>query len=319
MKRTMTIAAVVAALATACGSGGSAASPATTTAPTTVATTAAPSTTSAPTSTAAPTTQAPAAADHIVSLSPTATEILFAIGAGDQVVAVDSLSNYPSEAPVTDLSAFEPNVEAISGYEPDLVVTSYDPGDLVDGLSQIGVDSLVQPSASSIADTYSQIEELGAATGHEQEAADLVDEIKTELADLVASAPDGTGITYFHEIDSTLYTSTSTTFIGEIYSLFGLENIADPADADGSAFGFPQLSNEYIIDANPDLVFLADSLYSGEDAQSVAARPGWDTINAVKNGNVITLNDDIASRWSPRIVQLADSIAAALEQLAGPT
>jgi len=284
----MTMAAVLAALASACGSSNS-----------TI-------------------TAAPASAQRIVSLSPTATEILFAIGAGDQVTAVDSLSNYPAEAPVTDLSAFEPNVEAISGYEPDLVVTSYDPGDLVDGLSAIGVDSLVQPSASSIADTYSQIEELGAATGHEQEAANLVDEIKAELTDLVAGAPDGSGFTYFHEIDSTLYTSTSSTFIGEIYNLFGLRNIADAADADGSAFGFPQLSNEYIIDANPDLIFLADSLYSGEDIQSVASRPGWGTIAAVQNDNVITLDDDISSRWSPRIVQLAGSIAAALEKVAVP-
>ena len=317
MKRIMILAAILAAFASACGSSNTTATPATTAPTTAVTTTAVPTTTAAPT-TVAPTTEAPAFAQHVVSLSPTATEILFAIGAGDQVVAVDSLSNYPAEAPVADLSAFEPNVEAISGYEPDLVVTSYDPGDLVDGLSAIGVDSLVQPAASSLADTYSQIEDLGAVTGHQQEAADLVDEIKTELIDLVSNVPDSSGVAFFHEIDSTLYTATSSTFIGEIYNLFGLENIADAADADGSAFGFPQLSNEYIIDANPDIIFLSDSLYSGEDAQSVAARPGWNTILAVQTGNVVTLNDDIASRWSPRIVELAGSIAAALEQLAVP-
>jgi len=317
MKRIMILAAILAAFASACGSSNTTATPAATAPTTAVTTTAVVTTTAAPT-TVAPTTEAPAFAQHVVSLSPTATEILFAIGAGDQVVAVDSLSNYPAEAPVTDLSAFEPNVEAISGYEPDLVVTSYDPGDLVDGLSAVGVDSLVQPAASSLADTYSQIEDLGAVTGHQQEAADLVDEIKTELIDLVSNVPDSSGVAFFHEIDSTLYTATSSTFIGEIYNLFGLENIADAADADGSAFGFPQLSNEYIIDANPDIIFLSDSLYSGEDAQTVAARPGWNTILAVQTGNIVTLNDDIASRWSPRIVELAGSIAAALEQLAVP-
>ncbi len=315
MRRILTTVAIVATLASACGSSNSTASSSTTTVvPTTTAfqtTTVAP----APTTAASATTEAPATGQHIVSLSPTATEILFAIGAGDQVVAVDSLSNYPTDAPVTELSAFEPNVEAISGFDPDLVVTSYDPGDLVSGLSAIGVESLVQPAASSIADTYNQIGELGAATGHQQEASDLIDEIKSQLIDLVVTAPDGSGITYFHEIDSTLYTATSSTFLGEIYNLFGLENIADAADPDGSAFGFPQLSNEYIIDANPDLIFLADSLYSGETAESASARPGWDTITAVKNGNIIILNDDIASRWSPRIVQLAESIAAALESL----
>jgi len=287
MKRLMITLVALAALATACGANTTAVEPA-------------------------------ATSRRIVSLSPTATEILFAIGAGDQVAAVDSLSNFPASAPLTDLSAFQPNVEAIIGYEPDLVVSSYDPGDLASGLETLGVETLIQGSASSIADTYAQIEELGAITGHSQEAAALVEDMKSELADLVANTPDGNGVSYFHEIDSTLYTSTSSTFIGEIYALFGLENIADAADPDGSSFGFPQLSNEYIIDANPDLIFLADSLYSGETADSVAARPGWDTISAVANGLVVTLDDDVASRWSPRIVQLARSIAAALESAAVP-
>ncbi len=315
MKRLMSMLAVLAVLATACGSNSStAAPPVTSAAPATVAvTTEAPATTAAPTA-----TEATAIPQRIVSLSPTATEILFAIGAGDQVVAVDSLSNYPADAPVTDLSAYEPNVEAISGYEPDLVVTSYDPGDLVKGLAALDITALVQGAATSIADTYSQIRELGAATGHEQEAGDLIAQMNTKLADLVANAPDGSGITYYHEIDSTLYTATSSTFIGEIYSLFGLDNIADGADADGSAYGYPQLSNEYIIDANPDMIFLADSSNGGQSAKTVAARPGWDTISAVKDGDIFTLNDDIASRWSPRIVQLAASIAAALKKVAVP-
>lgn len=294
MKRLTIMLVALAALAAACGASSS-------------------TTAAAPTTTLAAT-----ASSRIVSLSPTATEILFAIGAGDQVVAVDSLSNYPESVPLTDLSAFQPNVEAIAGYEPDLVVSSYDPGDLASGLESLGVVTLIQGSASSIDDTYAQIEELGAITGHEQESAVLISGMKAQLADIVAGAPDGTGVSFFHEIDSTLYTSTSSTFIGEIYSLFGLENIADAADADGSSFGFPQLSNEYIIDADPDLIFLADSLYSGETVASVGARPGWDTISAVANGLVVTLDDDVASRWSPRVVQLATSIAAALQSAAVP-
>ena len=116
-------------------------------------------------------------AERIISLSPTATEILFAIGAGEQVVAVDDQSNFPSNAPVTDLSGYTPNVEAIAAYDPDLVVTSYDPGDLVDGLSVLGIKPLIQSAAMTLEDTYSQIIELGELTGHSKEAEKLNKEV----------------------------------------------------------------------------------------------------------------------------------------------
>lgn len=319
MKRLMTTLALVATLAAACGSSGTTSEATSSPPPSTTAAVSTTTTTVAATTTAAATTTvASGPPERIVSLSPTATEILFAIGAGDQVVAVDTLSNYPAGVPTSDLSAFQPNVEAIAEFEPDFVVTSYDPGDLIDGLKALGIVALTQGSAFSLSDTYSQIEELGSATGHEQESAALIEQVKSELVDLIDTAPDGAGVTYFHEIDNTLYTATSSTFIGEIYAMFGMENIADVADSDGSAFGFPQLSNEYVIDANPDIIFLSDSLYSGENAESVGARPGWRTISAVANGNIVVLDDDIASRWSPRVVKLAAEIAAALARVVVP-
>lgn len=304
-----------------------AASASTTAAPTTAApTTEAPSTTAAPAATEAPPTEAPATTEaepsgpeRIVSISPTATEMLFAIGAGDLVVAVDVLSDYPEQAPVTDLDGFNPNVEAIAVYEPDLVVMSYDPGDVVAGLTALGVESLVQSAAFSLDDVYAQIGELGAAVGRPDEAETLVAEMRTAIGDLVASAAaDGAGLTYYHELDSTYYSVTAATFLGGIYSLFGLENIADAADADGAAFGYPQLSDEYIIDADPDLIFLADTVCCGQDASTVAARPGWDGLSAVANGNVVELNDDVASRWGPRLVDFVAAIAAALDGAARP-
>lgn len=248
---------------------------------------------------------------RIVSLSATATESIFAMGAEDLLVAVDNFSNHPAnELPTID--AFSPSVEAITEFEPDLVIVNFDPGDLVSGLETLGIDTLTQGAAFTIADAYSQIEELGAATDHADEAADVVVGIQTALADLVANAPDGTGISYYHELDNTLFTVTSSTFIGEIYGLFGLENAADPADEDGAAFGYPQLNEEYLLDADPDLVFLADTICCGQDAATVAERPGWSGMSAVQNGNVIELNDDIASRWGPRIVEFAEAIAEAL-------
>jgi iron complex transport system substrate-binding protein len=251
--------------------------------------------------------------DRIVSLSATATEMLFAIDAGDQVVAADDQSNYPDDAPTTDLSGLEPNVEAIAGYEPDLVVTSGDPGDVVAGLDTLGIPTLVHPAAVTLDDTYEQITSLGTATGHADDAAELVAQMEDDIAALVEQVPDRVqALTYYHELDSTLYTVTSETFIGELYALAGLENVADPAD-DGSAGGYPQLSPEFLVQADPDIIFLADTKCCGQDATTVAARPGWADLTAVTEGNVVELDDDIASRWGPRVVDLLETIVQASE------
>lgn len=253
--------------------------------------------------------------DAIVSLSSVATEILFAVGAGPQVIAVDDQSNYPADAPMTDLSGFTPNVEAILAHEPDLVLITFDPGDLVASLQAAGVPVLTYTAAFTMDDVYAQIESIGAATGNSEGAIMVNESIANELAKVVEDAPVvAPGTTYYHEIDNTLYSVTSSTFFGQIYSMFGLTNIADEADPDG--FGYPQLSSEYVVASDPDLVFLADTLY-GESAATVARRPGWDNLTAVRNGNVFELDSDVASRWGPRIVEFASSIAAALESYEG--
>ena len=247
--------------------------------------------------------------ERIISLSPTATEILFAIGAGEQVVAVDDQSNFPSNAPVTDLSGYTPNVEAIAAYDPDLVVTSYDPGDLVDGLNVLGIKPLIQSAAMTLEDTYSQIIELGELTGHSKEAEKLNKEIQSSVSSVT---PSGNGLTYYHEVDNTLYSTTSKTFLGQLYDLLGLVNIADPADEDG--FGWPQLSSEFIVDTDPDLIFLADADL-GESPQTVSSRPGWSSMQAVTEGRIIVLDTDIASRWGPRVVDFLEQVESAIESL----
>ena len=196
---------------------------------------------------------------RIVSISPTATEMLFAVGAGDLVVAVDQYSYFPDEAPVTDLDGFSPNVEAIAALEPDIVLMQSS-GDVQAALETLGIQVVVQNAAVSIDDTYAQITQIGDVTGQQDQATALVTQMQTEIESLVASAPDASGLSYFHELDPTLYSVTSSTFVGAVYSLFGLENAADPADADGSSFGYPQLSDEYLVDVDPDLIFLADTL-----------------------------------------------------------
>ncbi len=253
----------------------------------------------------------------VVSLSPTATEMLFAIGAGDQVEAADAFSNHPADAPTTDLDGNAPNVEAILSYEPDLVIVSFDPGDVVSGLAAANIPTLVLPSAVTLADTYDQITVLGKATGHATEADTLNEAMQTEIDELVASVPErAEPLRYYHELDDTLYSVTSQTFVGEIYSLAGFENIADAADADGSAGGYPQLNQEFLVDADPDVIFLADTKCCNQNAETVAARPGWDGLSAVQAGNVIELDDDIASRWGPRVVDFLRVIIEATDEIA---
>ena len=264
----------------------------------------------------APAAAEPAGPARIVSISTVATEMLFAIGADDKVVAVDSLSTFPVEAPVTDLSGFEPNVEAILGFRPDLVVLSYDPGDVVAGLEAAGVASLLQGASMTIADTYIQILVLGEITAHAAEAAALVDAMQTEMSDLAASVTErDEPLSYYHELDDTLYTVTSATFIGEVYAMAGLVNAADPADADGSSWGYPQLSAEYLLDADPDLIFLADTKCCAQTAAAIAERPGWETLTAVSTGRIVELDDDVASRWGPRIVDFLRAIVDAVNSV----
>ena len=250
--------------------------------------------------------------ERIVSLSPTATEMLFAIGAGDQVVAVDDQSNFPAGVPKTDLSGFQPNAEAVADREPDLVVLSDDINEIVNSLEALKIPTLHQPAAAKLDDSYAQIEQLGAATGHARQAAALVTSMRTRIERLAGSAPTRK-LTYYHELDQKLFSVTSQTFIGQIYELAGLDNIADAAQ--GADTGYPQLSAEYIIKADPDVIFLADTKCCGQSEAKVAQRPGWDQIAAVKSGAVVELDDDVASRWGPRIVDLLETVVEELNDV----
>jgi len=247
--------------------------------------------------------------ERIVSLSPTSTEVLFAVGAGSQVVAVDNQSTYPADAPVTDLTGFEPNLEAIAGYDADLVILMYDPGEAIAGLEAIGIPVIMHPAAVTLDDVYGQIEQVGKATGHNAEAERLISSMVEGITAASASV-DGDGLTYYHELSPDYYTVTSSTFVGSLYALFGLENIADGADPDG--FGYPQLSPEHILNEDPAMIFLADTKCCDQDASTVAARPGWDVLGAVASENIIELDDDVASRWGPRVVDFVESIAQAV-------
>ncbi|HEU4426377.1 MAG TPA: ABC transporter substrate-binding protein [Pilimelia sp.] len=254
--------------------------------------------------------------ERIVSLSPTTTEMLFAIGAGPQVTAADDNSNYPREAPMTELSGFQPNAEAIAAKNPDLVVLSNDLNKIVDQLTKLKIPVYLAPAAVTLDDTYKEIAEIGKLTGRQPEADALVQRMKDDIGKLVQQVPSRMAkLTYYYELGPELYSVTSKTFIGSLFTTLGLENIADPADPGGAKGGYPQLSAEAIIKANPDMIFLADTKCCKQSQASVKARKGWAGVDAVRSGYVVELDDDIASRWGPRVVDLMRTVVDAVAKV----
>ncbi|GII60130.1 ABC transporter substrate-binding protein [Sphaerisporangium krabiense] len=251
----------------------------------------------------------------IISLSASHTETLFAIGAGPQVVAVDDQSNHPAEAPKTDLSGFKPNAEAIIAKSPDLVVLSNDIDGIVGALTKVGVPVLLEPAATKFDEVYDEIADLGAATGNGAKAAELAQGMKGRIDAIAAAAPKDKKLSYYHELDSTPYSVTSSTFLGQVYGLFGLTNIADKAP--DPAGGYPKLSSEFVVKADPDLIFLGDTKCCGQSKATLAKRPGWAGLSAIKNDRVVPLDDDIASRWGPRVVDLVKVVGEAVQKAAG--
>ena len=255
---------------------------------------------------------------RIVSLDPTATEDLYAIGAGTQVVAVDQNSDYPPGAPVTSLSGLTPNIEAIAKYSPSLVVASQNSGGLVSGLGKLGIPVLIEPAVATLsrrlpADRADRPGDRPLQPGHRGRARTCRRRSTTPCG---RSAPStGARPTTGRLSNDPYYSATSATLIGHILDMFGLKNIADAAGkpADG---GYPELSEEYIVTAKPQLIFLADNQPAdgGQTPAIVAGRPGWAGIPAVQDHNIFGLNDDIASRWGPRLPSLVNAIANALAE-----
>jgi iron complex transport system substrate-binding protein len=258
-------------------------------------------------------------------LSPTATETLFAIGAGPQVQAVDTDSNYPTHGlPVKRINALNPSVESVLGIcksshgsstKPNLVVISYDANSIKEKLSTLGVRVLEQFAPTSVAGALAQIRQLGMLTGHlgaaDKLAASLSHTITTD-AQSVPAHPNKK-LTVYYELDPTYYSLTSTTFVGSLMKSLGVVNIADAAATSADA-GYPQLSGEYIASADPKLIFLADTVCCKITAAKVAQRPGFAKISAVLDGHVVNLNDDVASRWGPRLGLLMNEITAAVKK-----
>jgi len=233
---------------------------------------------------------------RIVSLAAHATEIFCKVGAAERLVAVEKFANCPlgsSAKPAVD--SFQPSVEAIVAYQPDLVYAWYDPGDLAEALRRAGVKVLFLEAPDNIAGVFENIELIGRLTGFEKEATALVAQMEARQNDITEEIKDVVkGPRIFHELDKELFTVRSDTFIGELYKLLKAENIADKAST-----AFPQLSAEAVVAGDPEVIVLSD----GETAASVKARPGWAGISAVRNDRVCEVDGDLTSRPGPRIME----------------
>ncbi len=261
----------------------------------------------------------------IVSLSPSATEALYFIGAGHQVQAVDKDANYPPTGlPAKRIDALNPSVESIIGIckktashpttKPDLVVISYDANSIKAKLSAVGVKVVELDAPTTTSSALGQIVRLGQLTGHLKKASHLARQLAEAMATLVHSIPAHSGkvLTAYYELDPTYYSLTSKTFVGSLLKSLGVVNIADAKSTSADA-GYPQLSAEYVVSANPKIIFLADTVCCHASAVTVAKRPGFSKVAAVRYGEVIALNDDVASRWGPRLVQLLQEMTVAVK------
>jgi len=266
-----------------------------------------PTTSTAPDSGAFPVTvrgtEIPALPERIVSLSATHTEVLYEIGAGPEIIATDVFSDYPAAATETEkVDAFNLSVESVAAMDPDLVILSYDPGEAMSGFAALNIPAILfaPPGPASLGDVYDEWQELGEATGHTTEALALVSQESEDIDGVVAEVPQTIrSFTYFVELDSTLFTVGPGTLLHSVFGMLGLTNVAGE-----DAGAYPQLSAEFLLDADPDFIFLADTVCCGQTAETVASRPGWSELSAVQNGAVIELDDSVASRWGPRISDL---------------
>ena len=246
---------------------------------------------------------------RIISLSPGATEILFAIGAGDRVVATDEFSDFPAAAAaLPKLTYTQPNPEAALAQEPDLVLMATQQAEQIPQFRDLGLPAFFLREPESVEGVYAQILLLGELTGQRTEAEALVADMRSRIEAVVAKLSDiDDGPRVFFELSADLYTVGPATFVGGMLELLHAKNIAA-----GAASAFPQLSTEALIDADPEVVLLADAEFEGGRPEDVAARPGWAGVSAVVNGRLYPIDPDLTNRPGPRIAEGIELLARAL-------
>jgi len=254
-------------------------------------------------------------AQHVVSLAPSNTEILFAIGAGSQVVGRDEFSDYPEEAkslPSVGGSMGEYSAESIVALKPDLVLAAeINTPELVKQLEDLGLTVYYLKNPTTLEEMYTNLEIVGQLTRHD--VTDLVDSLKARVKAVDEKiAPLSYQPIVFYEIDasdaSKPYTYGPGTFGDLLIQRAGGENLATLA---GITDPYPQVSLEQIVATNPNMIILGDAQW-GVTVDSVIARAGWESIDAVKNNQIFTFDDNLVSRPGPRLVDGLEQLAQLL-------
>jgi iron complex transport system substrate-binding protein len=247
---------------------------------------------------------------RIVSLSPGATETFFAIGAGEQMIAVDMFSDYPPEAlELEQVDAYQPDPEAIVDMDPDLVFVIFDADGIVSFLDDLDVPVLYLDAPGTIDDMLDQVSLLGEVTGNVRQAEELKDSLDERVQSVTerVAGVDHTPRVY-HELDDSFFTVGPDSFIGDLYNLLEATNIAEGAPGE-----YPQLSEEIILEQIPDIIVIpAHGELDGSLVEAVETRPGWDAIDAVQNERVYEIDGDIVSRPGPRIIDALEQLAEML-------
>lgn len=252
------------------------------------------------------TLNAPARA--IISHSPGATEILFAIGAGGQVVAADEFSNYPAEAKaLRKVKYTDPSPEAEIALQPDLVIMATNQKAQVEAFRRLGLPVFFNQEPDSVEGVLRNVRLLGSMTGRTAEAEALAKQMQVRIDAVTSKLTDvQQGPTVFYELSDSLFTAAPQTFIGGMLTALKARNIAQ-----GAASPFPQLTAEAVIAAGPQVILLANHQYGGAPEQ-VKARPGWSSIPAVRDNRLHPVNPDLVNRPGPRIVEGLELMARLL-------
>jgi iron complex transport system substrate-binding protein len=244
---------------------------------------------------------------RIVSVAPTPTEILFAVGAGDQVVGVDDYSDYPAEtANLTKVGSYTLNTEAIIALEPDLIVA----GDLVprSQLEQLSAQGIpyVLFADRTLEDVFKTIRLAGVITGHVDEADDLATSLSERVDAVVAKtlAPNVTTPRVYVEYYP-MWTYGPGSFGDDMIALAGGMNIAENASSE-----YPEITSEFVVIQDPEIIIYTTGVMSQTNDSSFAERPGWENITAIETDHIYSIDDNLLSRYGPRIVDGFEQLAA---------
>ena len=245
----------------------------------------------------------------IISLSTTHTEIIQSLGAENTLVGVDAFSEV--DFPVEVIDAYTVTAEELVPLNPDVVIIAFDFNGIVEGLEAQEINYVLLPPARNLDDVYAQITNIGEMVNKKSEASSTIRDMKLEINRIINNS-NYQDITVYHEIGYSygIYSVNSESLIGEIYNLLGVTNIAN-SEEDPYGSGYPALSEEMVIESNPDFIVVGHSDYLNKD---LSIRGGWSDISAVQNSRVFFVDDTLASNWGTTTLQLVEVLAATFEE-----